>query len=170
MQLPGEFSPFIGIFSWLLQYFPRNGAILVQKLWGEKRVSKSVFGYFFCGFPNDPTGHLVFSPRCCSRGFPGGLKKYWKQKDEIFLKISKTLWMLGIFVFSGPSRPSRPSWLSVIFPKLPLKTLNVFREHVKKKLFARISVKNMFSKKIPLVFLLPKSSSGLSFYFKVFSK
>jgi len=30
----------------LLQYFPKNRAILVQKLWGEKKLSKSVFGYF----------------------------------------------------------------------------------------------------------------------------
>ena len=34
------------IFNCLLQYFPRNRAILVQKLWGEKKLSKSVFGYF----------------------------------------------------------------------------------------------------------------------------
>ena len=27
----------VGIFTWLLQYFPKNRAILVQKLWGEKR-------------------------------------------------------------------------------------------------------------------------------------
>ena len=26
----------VGIFTWLLQYFPKNRAILVQKLWGEK--------------------------------------------------------------------------------------------------------------------------------------
>ena len=32
--------------TWLLQYFPENRAILVQKLWGEKELSKSVFGYF----------------------------------------------------------------------------------------------------------------------------
>ena len=30
----------------LLQYFPKNRAILVQKLWGVKKLSKSVFGYF----------------------------------------------------------------------------------------------------------------------------
>ena len=36
----------VGIFTWLLQYFPKNRAILVQKLWGEKKLSKSVFGYF----------------------------------------------------------------------------------------------------------------------------
>ena len=35
----------VGIFTWLLQYFPKNRAILVQKLWGEKKLSKSVFGY-----------------------------------------------------------------------------------------------------------------------------
>ena len=35
-----------GIFTWLLQYFPKNRAILVQKLWGEKKLSKSVFGIF----------------------------------------------------------------------------------------------------------------------------
>ena len=27
-------------------YFPKNRAILVQKLWGEKKLTKSVFGYF----------------------------------------------------------------------------------------------------------------------------
>ena len=32
----------VGIFTWLLQYFPKNRAILVQKLWGEKKLSKSV--------------------------------------------------------------------------------------------------------------------------------
>jgi hypothetical protein len=32
----------VGIFTWLLQYFPKNSAILVQKLWGEKKLSKSV--------------------------------------------------------------------------------------------------------------------------------
>ena len=36
----------VGIFTWLLQYFPKNRAILVQQLWGEKKLSKSVFGYF----------------------------------------------------------------------------------------------------------------------------
>ena len=36
----------VGIFTWLLQYFPKNRAILVQKLWGEKKLTKSVFGYF----------------------------------------------------------------------------------------------------------------------------
>ena len=36
----------VGIFTWLLQYFPKNRAILVQKFWGEKKLSKSVFGYF----------------------------------------------------------------------------------------------------------------------------
>ena len=36
----------VGIFTWLLQYFPKNRTILVQKLWGEKKLSKSVFGYF----------------------------------------------------------------------------------------------------------------------------
>ena len=35
------------IFTCLLQYFPqKNRAILVQKLWGEKKLSMSVFGYF----------------------------------------------------------------------------------------------------------------------------
>ena len=36
----------VGIFTWLLQYFPKNRAILIQKLWGEKKLSKFVFGYF----------------------------------------------------------------------------------------------------------------------------
>ena len=36
----------VGIFTWLLQYFPKNRAILVQKLWGEKKFSKSGFGLF----------------------------------------------------------------------------------------------------------------------------
>ena len=36
----------VGIFTCLLQYFPKNRTILVQKLWGEKKLSKSVFGYF----------------------------------------------------------------------------------------------------------------------------
>ena len=36
----------VGIFTWLLQYFPKNRAILIQKLWCEKKLSKSVFGYF----------------------------------------------------------------------------------------------------------------------------
>ena len=29
------------IFTWLLQYFPKNRAILVQKLWGEKSCQNS---------------------------------------------------------------------------------------------------------------------------------
>ena len=29
----------------LIQRVPKNRAILVQKLWGEKKLSKSVFGY-----------------------------------------------------------------------------------------------------------------------------
>ena len=33
----------VGIFTWLLQYFPKNTAILVQKLGEEKKLSKSVF-------------------------------------------------------------------------------------------------------------------------------
>jgi hypothetical protein len=36
----------VGIFTWLLQYFPKNRAVLFQKLWGEKKLSKSVFSYF----------------------------------------------------------------------------------------------------------------------------
>ena len=36
----------VGIFTCLLQYFPKNRAIFVQKLWGEKKLSKPVFGYF----------------------------------------------------------------------------------------------------------------------------
>ena len=36
----------VGIFTWLLRYFPKNRAILVQKLWGEKKLSKSVFDNF----------------------------------------------------------------------------------------------------------------------------
>ena len=34
-----------GIFTCLLQYFQTNRAILVPKLWGEKKVSKPVFGH-----------------------------------------------------------------------------------------------------------------------------
>ena len=30
----------------MLQYFPKNRAILLHKLWGEKKLSKSVLGYF----------------------------------------------------------------------------------------------------------------------------
>ena len=30
----------------LLKYLPRNMALLVQKLWGEEKKSKSVSGYF----------------------------------------------------------------------------------------------------------------------------
>ena len=33
-------------FYLVVTIFPRNRAILVQKLWGEKKLSKSVFGYF----------------------------------------------------------------------------------------------------------------------------
>ena len=36
----------VGIFTWLLQYFPKNRAISVQKRWGEKKLSKSIFSYF----------------------------------------------------------------------------------------------------------------------------
>ena len=32
--------------SWLLPYFPKNRAILVQKLGAEKILSQSVSGYF----------------------------------------------------------------------------------------------------------------------------
>ena len=35
----------IGIFTCLLQYFPKNRAILVQKLGKEKKLTKSVSGY-----------------------------------------------------------------------------------------------------------------------------
>ena len=37
---------FVGRYFYLVVYFPKNRAILVQKLWGEKKLSKSVFGYF----------------------------------------------------------------------------------------------------------------------------
>ena len=30
----------------MLQYFPKNRAILGKKLWGEKKLPKSVLGYF----------------------------------------------------------------------------------------------------------------------------
>ena len=40
------YSLSVGIFTWLLQYFPQKEAILVRKLWGEKKLSKSVFCYF----------------------------------------------------------------------------------------------------------------------------
>ena len=36
----------VGIITWLLQYFPKNRAILVQKLWGEKKLSKPFFDCF----------------------------------------------------------------------------------------------------------------------------
>ena len=36
----------VGIFTCLLQYFFKNRAILVQKLRGEKKLSKTVFGCF----------------------------------------------------------------------------------------------------------------------------
>ena len=35
----------VGIFTWLLQYFPKNRAILVKKLGAEKKLSKSASGY-----------------------------------------------------------------------------------------------------------------------------
>ena len=41
-----QLSLSVGIFTWLLKYSPKNKAILVQKLWVEKKLSKSVFGYF----------------------------------------------------------------------------------------------------------------------------
>ena len=34
------------LLSGLLQYLAKNMALLVQKLWGGKKLSKSVFGYF----------------------------------------------------------------------------------------------------------------------------
>ena len=38
---------FVGRYFYLVvTIFPKNRAILVQKLWGEKKLSKSVFGYF----------------------------------------------------------------------------------------------------------------------------
>ena len=36
----------VGTLSGLLQYFPKNRAILVQKLGADKKLSKSVSGYF----------------------------------------------------------------------------------------------------------------------------
>ena len=71
----------VGAFNctWLLQCFPKNRAILVQKLWGEKKLSKSVFGYFktknikkkkawplveelfFCGFPQIQLSIYMYS-------------------------------------------------------------------------------------------------------------
>jgi len=36
----------VGILSGLLLYFPKNRPILVQKLEAEKKLSKSVSGYF----------------------------------------------------------------------------------------------------------------------------
>ena len=36
----------VGIFNGFLQYFPPSWAILVQKLGEEKKLSKSVSGYF----------------------------------------------------------------------------------------------------------------------------
>ena len=38
---------FVGRYFYLVvTIFPKNRAILVQKLWGEKKLSKSIFGYF----------------------------------------------------------------------------------------------------------------------------
>ena len=38
---------FVGRYFYLVvKIFSKNRAILVQKLWGEKKLSKSVFGYF----------------------------------------------------------------------------------------------------------------------------
>ena len=74
----------VGIFTWMLQNFPKNSAILVLTLCGEKKLSKSVFSYFkleggggkasvawplvdelfFCGFPyssfnfESPSGNI----------------------------------------------------------------------------------------------------------------
>ena len=50
-------SLLVGIFTWLLQYFPKNRAILAQKLWGEKKLSKSVFGYFKTKKKKSSDGH-----------------------------------------------------------------------------------------------------------------
>ena len=36
----------VGIFTGFLQYFPKNRAILVQKLGEESKLSKCVSGYF----------------------------------------------------------------------------------------------------------------------------
>ena len=36
----------IGIFTWLLQYFPNNRAILVQKIGGRKKIVKIRFRLF----------------------------------------------------------------------------------------------------------------------------
>ena len=38
--------PKVGNFTWFLQYFPKNRAILVQKLWGEKKVAEIRFSLF----------------------------------------------------------------------------------------------------------------------------
>ena len=37
-------SLLVGKFTCVLQYFPKNRAILVKILWGEKKLSNSVFG------------------------------------------------------------------------------------------------------------------------------
>ena len=43
--IPLKYALSVGIFTWLLQYFPKNRAILVQKLGVEIFLSKSVSSY-----------------------------------------------------------------------------------------------------------------------------
>ena len=46
MDIVSRKSLWAYIFTGLLQYFPKNWAILFQKLGKEKRIAKSVSGYF----------------------------------------------------------------------------------------------------------------------------
>ena len=72
----------VGILSGLLQYFPKNRAIFVQKLGGRKKLSKSNSGYFMTKKKQKKrsNGHLV-------RG--GGGKALMAQplREELFLRL-----------------------------------------------------------------------------------
>ena len=74
----------VGIFTWMLQNFAKNRAILVQKLCGEKK-SKSVFSYFKT---KKNKKKVPMAIKLEGRGGGGKALVAWPLVDELFFAAS----------------------------------------------------------------------------------
>ena len=85
----------VGILTWLLQYFPKNRAILVQKLWGEKKLSKSVLAILRLKKKVPMTIKL--------EGGEGKALMAWPLVDELFfvssLNHKQKMYMFYLFIY-----------------------------------------------------------------------
>ena len=81
----------VGILSGLLQYFPENRGILVQKLGAEKKLSKSVSGNFTTKKKKNKKFLWSLSPRE-GAGWEGKVLMAWQLREELFFAASLSGW------------------------------------------------------------------------------